>query len=185
MVNPVGPDGTFTAEVAWLEGRDVREANPAINDELVRRGLLVRRQEYAHALPHCWRCGTILLYWGKPSWYIATSSLKDRLLEENATVDWHPEHIRDGRFGEWLSNNVDWALSRDRFWGTPLPIWRCADQHVTCVGSLEELSTLAGRDVRDIDPHRPAIDEVVVACPTWWAWRRAAWTPVIDAWFDV
>ena len=183
MVNPVGPDGTFTAEVAWLEGRDVREANPAINDELARRGLLVRRQEYAHALPHCWRCGTVLLYWGKPSWYIATSSLKDRLLEENATVDWHPEHIRDGRFGEWLSNNVDWALSRARFWGTPLPIWRCPDQHVTCVGSLEELSTLAGRDVRDIDPHRPAIDEVVLACPTCGREARRV-EPVIDAWFD-
>ena len=88
------------------------------------------------------------------------------MLAENATIDWHPEHIRDGRFGEWLANNVDWALSRDRFWGTPLPIWRCAENHLTCVGSRAELSALTGRDLSDLDPHRPAIDEVVVPCRT-------------------
>ena len=182
-VNPVGPDGTFTAEVAWLEGVAVREANVAINDELERRGLLVRRLAYTHALPHCWRCGTVLIYWGKPSWYVATSSMKDRLLEENATVDWHPAHIRDGRFGEWLANNVDWALSRDRFWGTPLPIWRCEANHLTCVGSRAELSALTGRDLSDLDPHRPYIDEVVVPCPDCGDDARRV-EPVIDAWFD-
>ncbi len=182
-VNPVGPDSTFTNEVPWLVGRNVREANHDINSELERRGLLLRRWDYAHSLPHCWRCGTVLIYWGKPSWYIATSTFKDQLLAENATIDWHPEHIRDGRFGEWLSNNVDWALSRDRFWGTPLPIWRCASGHLTCVGSRAELSELVGRDLREIDPHRPAIDDVIVPCRTCGEESRRV-SPVIDAWFD-
>ena len=119
-LNPVGPDGRFTADVEWLADRDVREANHDINDRLEAAGLLIRREPYVHSYPHCWRCSTPLIYWGKPSWYIATSSRKDDLLAANATVDWHPAYIRDGRFGEWLANNVDWALSRDRYWGTPL-----------------------------------------------------------------
>ncbi len=182
-VNPVGPDGAFTAAAGWLAGRGVREANHDINDELERRGLLVRREDYTHALPHCWRCGTILIYWGKPSWYIATSRLKDLMMSENSHVDWHPAHIRDGRFGEWLANNVDWALSRDRFWGTPLPVWRCGQGHVTCVGSRAELGELAGRDPATIEPHRPDIDEVTFACPSCGELARRV-EPVIDAWFD-
>ncbi|HEV2427640.1 MAG TPA: isoleucine--tRNA ligase [Acidimicrobiales bacterium] len=182
-VNPVGPDGAFTDAVPWLAGEGVRSANHAINDELERRGLLVRRHDHLHSVPHCWRCGTVLIYWGKPSWYVATSTRKDRLVAENQRVDWHPEYIRDGRFGEWLANNVDWALSRDRYWGTPLPVWRCADGHVVCVGSLAELSVLAGRDVTSIDPHRPAIDDVEIACPECGEPSRRV-EPVIDAWFD-
>jgi isoleucyl-tRNA synthetase len=190
-LNPVGPDGTFTDAIGWLAGRDVREANHDINDRLEAAGLLMRRAPYVHSYPHCWRCRTPLIYWGKPSWYIATSTRKDDLLAANATVDWHPAHIRDGRFGEWLSNNVDWALSRDRYWGTPLPIWRCGRTHLRCVGSLAELSDLCGRDVTSIDPHRPTIDEVTFACSTCAAEghddelavsRRVE--PVIDAWFD-
>ena len=187
-LNPVGPDGCFTDAVPWLEGIPVRTANTQINDELERRGALVRRMDYTHALPHCWRCKTILIYWGKPSWYIATSKVADRMLEENAEINWRPEHIRDGRFGEWLSNNVDWALSRDRFWGTPLPIWRCAEGHLTCVGSLAELSELTGEDQALLDPHRPAIDAVTFACPQCrdlGAHHVATRVePVIDAWFD-
>ncbi len=182
-LNPVGPDGTFTSAVVWLEGQHVRDANRAINDELARRGLLLRRLPYVHALPHCWRCGTVLIYWGKPSWYVATSAMKQQLLDENATVDWHPAHIRDGRMGEWLSNNVDWALSRDRYWGTPLPIWRCEENHLVCVASRDELTALAGRDLSDVEPHRPAIDEVTFACPTCAKVARRV-EPVIDAWFD-
>ncbi|NNN03423.1 MAG: isoleucine--tRNA ligase [Acidimicrobiaceae bacterium] len=182
-LNPVGPDGCFTEEVPWLAGRPVREANHDINDELERRGLLIRRMDYSHSLPHCWRCGTVLIYWGKPSWYVATSRFRDALMAENQTVDWHPEHIRDGRFGEWLANNVDWALSRDRFWGTPLPIWTCEKGHCVCVGSRAELSQLAGRDLSNLDPHRPSIDDVVFACPTCSATARRV-EPVIDAWFD-
>ena len=182
-LNPVGPDGCFTAEVPWLVGRDVREANHDINDELERRGLLIKRLDYLHSLPHCWRCSTVLIYWGKPSWYIATSRLKNELMAENHSIDWHPAHIRDGRFGEWLANNVDWALSRDRFWGTPLPIWRCAQNHLTCVGSRAQLSELTGVDLSQLDPHRPVIDEVVFACPSCGEEARRV-EPVIDAWFD-
>ncbi|HEY5009531.1 MAG TPA: class I tRNA ligase family protein, partial [Acidimicrobiales bacterium] len=182
-LNPVGPDGKFMADIPWLEGQDVRAANHVINDELEERGALIRRQAYNHSLPHCWRCGTVLIYWGKPSWYVATSKFREKLLAENATIDWHPEHIRDGRFGNWLDNNVDWALSRDRFWGTPLPIWRCPDDHFTCVGSLAELSALAGRDLGELDPHRPGIDDVVVPCRTCAKEARRV-EPVIDAWFD-
>ncbi len=190
-LNPVGPDGRFIADVEWLAGREVRDANHDINDRLESSGLLIRRAPYIHSYPHCWRCRTPLIYWGKPSWYIATSSRKDDLLSANATVDWHPPYIRDGRFGEWLANNVDWALSRDRYWGTPLPIWRCGRGHVRCVGSLAELSDLCGRDVTGIDPHRPTIDEVTFTCSTCAAdgaddelsvSRRVE--PVIDAWFD-
>ena len=190
-LNPVGPDGRFTDEIAWLAGQDVRASNTVINDRLEAAGLLVRRYPYVHSYPHCWRCRTPLIYWGKPSWYIATSTRKDDLLAQNATIDWHPAHIRDGRFGEWLSNNVDWALSRDRYWGTPLPIWRCGRGHLQCIASLAELSELCGRDVTGIDPHRPVIDDVVFDCPACAedgrrdedaVSRRVA--PVIDAWFD-
>jgi isoleucyl-tRNA synthetase len=194
-LNPVGPDGRFTDAVGWLAGRDVREANHDINDRLESDGLLIRRFPYVHSYPHCWRCRTPLIYWGKPSWYIATSTRKDDLLAANHTVDWHPAHIRDGRFGEWLENNVDWALSRDRYWGTPLPIWRCGRGHLRCVGSLSELSDLCGRDVTGIDPHRPTIDDVTFTCGTCAGdvgavdevdelsvCRRVE--PVIDAWFD-
>ena len=182
-VNPVGPDGCFTSQVPWLEGRAVREANSDINDELEKRGLLIRRFDYSHSLPHCWRCNTVLIYWGKPSWYIATSQFRDEMMAQNATIDWHPQHIRDGRMGEWLANNVDWALSRDRFWGTPLPIWRCADNHLTCIGSRADLSELTGRDLSELDPHRPFIDDVTFACPTCGGEARRV-EPVIDAWFD-
>jgi len=187
-LNPVGPDGRFTDEVPWLAGRSVREANADINDRLEAEGLLLRRLPYVHSYPHCWRCGTPLIYWGKPSWYIATSDHKAALLAANATVDWHPGYIRDGRFGEWLANNVDWALSRDRYWGTPLPIWRCPEGHTRCVASLAELSALAGRDLAGLDPHRPTIDEVEFPCPDCGGGPGAPEArrvePVIDAWFD-
>jgi isoleucyl-tRNA synthetase len=182
-LNPVGPDGRFTDSIGWLAGQLVRESNDAINDELERRGLLLSRQRYVHSLPHCWRCWSVLIYWGKPSWYVGTSSHKEDLLRENDTIDWHPEHIRDGRFGEWLENNVDWALSRDRYWGTPLPVWRCTAGHLTCIGSRAELSALCGRDVSSVDPHRPAIDEVTFDCPQCGATATRV-LPVIDAWFD-
>ena len=205
-LNPVGPDGRFTPEAGpRFAGRPVRETNELVNDELEARGLLVRRHLYAHAYPHCWRCGTALIYWGKPSWYVATSSRKRDLIAANQEVDWHPPTIKEGRFGEWLANNVDWALSRDRYWGTPLPIWRCGEGHIVCVGSMSELAELAGRDLSDVDPHRPTIDEVVFSCPRCAALasaeeavdsgsggeasKRTVSTarrvePVIDAWFD-
>ena len=181
-INPVGPDGRFTTG-EWLEGRPVRETDPDIVEHLRTSGLLVRAEPHVHSYPHCWRCGTALIYWGKPSWYVATSRHKDELLAANETVTWRPDHVKHGRFGEWLANNVDWALSRDRYWGTPLPVWRCEDGHARCVGSLAELSQLCGRDVTGLDPHRPVIDEVTFACPECGGEARRV-EAVIDAWFD-
>ncbi len=155
-------------------------------NHLRRRGLLFKEETYRHTYPFCWRCGTPLLYYAKPSWYIATTRVRDQLLEVNAGVDWHPEHIRDGRYGNWLANNVDWALSRERYWGTPLPLWRCAEcEHVRCVGSRAELGELAGRDLSDLDPHRPYVDDVVLDCSQCGASSAMQRVPeVIDAWYD-
>lgn len=181
-VNPVGPDGRF-ADAGWLSGHPVRDVSAQIVEHLADAGLVVKAEPYVHSYPHCWRCRTALIYWGKPSWYVATSRHKDRLLGENETVTWRPETVKHGRFGEWLANNVDWALSRDRYWGTPLPVWRCPEGHSVCMASRAQLSELAGRDVSGIDPHRPVIDAVTFACPTCGAEARRV-EAVIDAWFD-
>ena len=164
---PVADDGTFTEQApAFVRGRFVKDADPAIIEDLRARGVLIDAGTYEHQYPFCWRCATPLLYFARTSWYVRTTAVKDRLLEVNDGVNWHPEHIKHGRFGNWLENNVDWALSRERYWGTPLPIWRCAEGHETAIGSLAELSTLAGRDVQDVDPHRPFLDEITFPCPT-------------------
>ncbi|HEV2369133.1 MAG TPA: isoleucine--tRNA ligase, partial [Acidimicrobiales bacterium] len=181
-VNPVGPDGRFV-DAGPLSGRAVRDTNDDIVGMLERDGMLLRAEPYRHSYPHCWRCRTPLIYWGKPSWYVATARHRDEMLAANETVTWRPESVKHGRFGEWLANNVDWALSRDRFWGTPLPVWRCESGHARCVGSLVELSELAGRDVSGVDPHRPYIDEVTFACPDCGGEARRV-EAVIDAWFD-
>jgi isoleucyl-tRNA synthetase len=183
VLHPVGPDGTFGTETGWLAGRFVKEADADLVEDLRRRGLLWRSEPHRHAYPHCWRCGTPLIYYALTSWYARTTAKKDRLLAENARIGWRPEHIRDGRFGDWLANNVDWALSRARYWGTPMPLWRCPDQHLTVVESLADLSARAGRDLSDLDPHRPFVDEVTFACPD--CGQEARRIPdVLDAWFD-
>jgi isoleucyl-tRNA synthetase len=182
-LNPVGPDGRFTGAAGWLAGRAVKEADAAIVERLAADGLLVRSEQFSHQYPHCWRCSTPLIYWGTPSWYVATSSHKADLIAANETVTWRPEHVKHGRFGEWLANNVDWALSRDRYWGTPLPIWRCPSGHQVCVSSLAELSELSGCDQSALDPHRPAIDEVTWPCARCGEESRRV-EAVIDAWFD-
>ena len=125
--------------------------------------LLFKHLPYEHSYPHCWRCHTPLIYYAQPSWYIRTTQIKEALLRENAATDWHPETIKNGRYGDWLDNNIDWALSRNRFWGTPLPIWRCESgerSHDICIGSLRELGELAGRDLSSMDPHRPYVVHV-------------------------
>ena len=181
VVNPVRLDGTYDERIRGYEGRSVRDADADLIADLDLRGRLWRAEEYEHSYPHCWRCGTPLLYYAKPSWYIATSRIRDRLLAANEGVTWHPEHIKHGRFGNWLENNVDWALSRERYWGTPLPVWRCEQGHIHCVGSYDELEELSG--VRLEDPHRPFVDDVGFPCPQC-ADRMQRVPEVIDVWFD-
>jgi isoleucyl-tRNA synthetase len=182
VINPVGADARF-AEGPW-QGRFVKDADGDITAVLEAAGLLVARRPYEHTYPFCWRCKQPLIYWAKPSWYIRTTARRDALLANNAAIGWSPEHIRDGRFGNWLENNVDWALSRDRYWGTPLPFWRCtACREVTVVRSRAELSRLSGGDHSELDPHRPAVDEVTIPCPS--CGEQARRVPeVADAWFD-
>jgi len=187
LYNPVKPDGTFGSQVAGFQGRFVKdpEVTRALIDDLDARGLLFREQVYEHAYPHCWRCGTPLLYYAKSSWYVATSRAREQLLANNEAIGWHPEHIKHGRFGKWLENNVDWALSRDRYWGTPLPIWECASEGCDgrfCAGSVAELRERAGGEVPD-DLHRPYIDEVTVKCEDCAGEMRRV-ESVIDTWYD-
>lgn len=182
-VNPIGPDGCFLPGQGYVSGVFFKTADAMILDDLRERGLLMRTLIHEHPYPHCWRCHTPLMYYAQPSWYIRTTRIKDALLRENEATNWYPEHIKHGRYGDWLNNNVDWALSRKRYWGTPLPIWRCADDHQVCVGSLAELGELAGEDLSALDPHRPFVDDVTFACPTCGAPSHRV-PEVIDAWYD-
>jgi len=183
VVNPIRGDGHFEDTVPLVGGMFFKDADPALVSDLEARGLLFRSQLHEHSYPHCWRCHTPLVYYALPSWFIRTTAIKGKLLEENEKTNWHPPTIKHGRYGEWLRNNVDWALSRTRYWGTPLPLWICPQQHVTCVGSLAELSDLAGRDLTGLDPHRPYVDEVVLTCPQCASQARRV-SEVIDAWYD-
>jgi isoleucyl-tRNA synthetase len=190
LPNPVRPNGTFDETVrnyegSSYEGRQVKDAD--VTQELIAdlrgRGLLLKVQDYEHAYPHCWRSGNALIYYAKPSWYIATSKLRDELLAGNETVAWHPPHVKHGRFGDWLANNVDWALSRERYWGTPLPVWRCAAGHTHVVGSFGELEERSGTSLDD--HHRPYVDEVAFACLEAGCGEPMRRVPeVIDVWFD-
>ncbi|HEX9092778.1 MAG TPA: class I tRNA ligase family protein, partial [Coriobacteriia bacterium] len=184
VVNAVDTEGRFVAEVGPWAGVFVKDADPAIIADLKQRGLLLGVEPYEHSYPFCWRCDTPLLYYSKATWYIRTTGIKDQLLDANEHVIWHPEHIKHGRFGEWLANNVDWALSRDRYWGTPLPVWRCEEGHTHCVGSVAELREMAAGPVPDdLELHRPYVDGVVLTCPECGGQMRRV-DEVIDAWFD-
>jgi len=181
VINPVKLDGTYDERIGQYAGRWVKDADADLVEDLRARGRLLRAEPHEHSYPHCWRCGTPLLYYAKPSWYIATSQIKDRLLAANETVNWHPEHVKHGRFGNWLEGNVDWALSRERYWGTPLPVWRCAGGHLHVIGSLAELEERSGVALED--PHRPFVDEVRFPCAE--CGKEMERVPeVIDVWFD-
>ncbi|MGW6744885.1 isoleucine--tRNA ligase [Streptomyces sp. NPDC055025] len=185
VVNPVRPDGTFEEDLPLVGGVFFKKADEALTEDLRERGLLFRHVPYEHSYPHCWRCHTALLYYAQPSWYIRTTAVKDRLLDENEKTNWFPDSVKHGRYGDWLNNNVDWALSRNRYWGTPLPIWRCPENHLTCVGSRAELTELTGSDQSGLDPHRPFIDAVTFTCPAEGCSLEAVRVPeVIDAWYD-
>jgi isoleucyl-tRNA synthetase len=182
--NPVDAQGRFGPAVAPFEGHFVKDADQGLIDDLEARGRLLRHEPFTHSYPHCWRCSTPLLYYAQPSWYIRTTAVRDRMLELNAGIGWHPERVRDGRFGQWLRGNVDWAISRSRYWGTPLPFWRCeACAEVAVVGSFAELRERAREELAEgFDPHRPYVDDVTLTCGCGGAMRRVP--EVLDVWYD-
>jgi isoleucyl-tRNA synthetase len=183
VVNPIAPNGTFLSDVPLVGGLFFKDADKTLVKELKSRGVLYKHQPYEHPYPHCWRCHTALIYYAQPSWYIRTTSIKDELIRENNQTDWHPETIKTGRYGDWLNNNIDWALSRNRYWGTPLPIWRCEDKHEVCVDSLKELGALAGKELSNLDPHRPFVDDITFPCAT--CNKEMVRVPeVIDCWYE-
>jgi len=179
--NPVRPDGTFDERTGPFAGMHVREADAHIVGALRESGRLFRAGEYQHSYPHCWRCDTPLIYYAKSNWYVRTTAVKDELLAANETINWYPEHIKHGRFGKWLENNVDWALSRERYWGTPLPVWCCEQGHDLCIGSLAEIRERGGELPEDV--HRPFIDEVVLTCEQCGGEMRRV-PDLIDVWWD-
>lgn len=185
MLNPIDGEGRFVADVGLVAGQYVKDADPVLVDALEGQNLLFEIGRIEHSYPHCWRCDNPLLYVAIDSWFAATSTLKDELLANNAKISWHPPEVGEKRFGEWLRGNIDWALSRDRYWGTPLPVWVC-DNDPDCmqwIGSLAELEEFAGPLPEDFDPHRPFIDEVTWECADCSGTMRR--TPeVIDVWFD-
>jgi isoleucyl-tRNA synthetase len=183
VINPVRPDGTYDERIGPYAGRFVKDADPDLIADLQSRGRVLRAERYKHAYPHCWRCDTPLLYYATSSWYIRTTEKRDELLRANEQIEWYPYHIKHGRFGKWLENNVDWALSRERYWGTPLPVWICEQGHEHCVGTIEELRNLAGEEAVPEDLHRPFIDEVRFSCPECDG-EMSRVLEVIDAWYD-
>ncbi|MCC9076968.1 isoleucine--tRNA ligase [Litorilinea aerophila] len=185
IIQTIQPDGTFKPEVKPWAGLFVKDADPAIQEELASRGLLYKAGTYEHTYPFCWRCDSPLLYYAKETWYIRTSQFRDRLVALNREINWYPEHIKEGRFGNWLENNVDWALGRDRYWGTPLPIWRSdapGSTYMECIGSIAELEEKVGRKLTDLDLHRPYVDQLTWPAPDGGTMRRV--TEVADCWFD-
>jgi isoleucyl-tRNA synthetase len=188
FVQPVGARGEFAEGTPLVGGKFVKDSDPLIVEELRRRGVLFKAGTLVHAYPHCWRCGTPLLYYARTSWFVRTTAFKDEMIARNERVDWHPPEMGVGRFGEWLVNNIDWAISRDRYWGTPLPVWLCDadDTHAEAIGGYAELERRVGRSLpSDFDPHKPFIDRYQWPCATPGCTGTMRRVPeVIDAWYD-
>lgn len=184
VVQTVAADGSFIGDVKPWSGMFVKTADPLIIQDLLLRGLLLKEGTITHTYPFCWRCSTPLLYYARPTWYVRTSQYKDKLVQFNECINWYPGHIKNGRFGNWLSNNIDWALGRERYWGTPLPVWECGEcKHQVCIGSVEELSKLSGIDQGNLDLHRPHVDKVKLTCPECGGKMQRV-PELIDVWFD-
>ena len=189
LLNPVTPDGTFSEDIDLVAGMWFKDADKSIMHDLKQRGLVYKHETYLHNYPHDWRKGTPLISYPVDSWFIRTTAIKDRLIELNETINWKPESMGSGRFGEWLKNNVDWALSRRRYWGTPLPIWQSdapESDYIEVIGSVDELREKAGNqlpdDAGEIDLHRPFVDELTWPAPDGGTMRRVA--DLVDVWFD-
>lgn len=183
VVQMVNEDGIFKSRVNKFAGRAINDANTEIIKDLKERKLLFKTQKVIHPYPFCWRCDSRLIYYAKKSWYISTSEIKEKLLKSNESVNWYPEHIKYGRYGKWLENNIDWALTRERYWGTPLPIWQDEAGHKVCIGSIEELRKLGNNVPDDIDLHKPYVDDITLTCNICGSQMKR--TPeVIDVWFD-
>ncbi len=204
----VDPQGRFIDAVTPWRGLFVKEADPLIQKELTDRGLMFKQGIYEHTYPFCWRCDTPLLYYARTTWYIKTTAFKEQLIANNRLINWVPEHIREGRFGEWLENNIDWGLARERYWGTPLPFWVCdnpACGHQECIGSVAELNAKTGRrfmlpkylaqqrgqwpdpaqeGAEPLDLHRPAVDEITWPCAQCGTGTMRRVREVADCWFD-
>jgi isoleucyl-tRNA synthetase len=186
FLQPVNARGEFPADMPVIGGKFVKAADPLIVEELKRRDLLWKAGVEKHSYPHCWRCGTPLIYYARSSWFVRTTAFRDRMLARNGRVDWHPEEVGEGRFGEWLKNNIDWAISRDRYWGTPLPVWVNDEDpsEVEVVGSYQELAAKIGRALPgDFDPHKPHVDDYSWPAPSGRGTMRRV-PEVIDTWFD-
>ena len=183
FVQLVNEQGKFVESVTPWKDVFVKDADPEIIKHLDGRNLLYKAIDYEHSYPFCWRCDTALLYYARDTWFIKMTEVKDRLVNNNKKINWHPEHIRDGRFGNFLENVIDWGLSRERYWGTPLPIWECSCGHRHVIGSIAELKEM-GQDVPDdIELHKPYIDNVYLNCPKCGGSMKRV-TEVIDCWYD-
>ncbi len=183
LINLVDSEGKFVDSVEPWKGMFVKKADPKILEYLKENGMLYKSEKFTHSYPHCWRCNTPLLYYPKDSWFVRMTSLRDDLVKNNNTINWYPDNIRTGRFGKFVENVIDWGISRDRYWGTPLPIWECECGHRECIGSIKELKEKGINVPENIELHKPYIDAVKLNCPHCGK-EMTRTNEVIDCWFD-